>query len=202
MENGGGERSWKWNKETCYQQQYIFIIAIATCCTQPVKRRWPGSGRGNYASQWCVGFSLAETGRKCLHISLRGNSYANEPEANLKHLRFVSVFYFSFISHVRAGRSGLRKRHWTELIAHRNSPDQIIIRDRPTHFLAENAYIVNERRRVIKNLHDTVEVACISCTYAHSRKHRILQQGFVPFQCLPLSILTTFLLLSLNPVTY
>jgi len=37
------------------------------------------------------------------------NKYADEPETTPKHLRVVSVFYFSFISQVRASKIKLKQ---------------------------------------------------------------------------------------------
>ena len=43
----------------------------------------------------------------CILLDAEINKYANEPETNLKHLRVVSVFYFSFVSHWRASETKL-----------------------------------------------------------------------------------------------
>jgi len=48
-----------------------------------------------------------------LHIFTQANKYNNEPETTLKQILkcfgIVSVFYFSFISHVRASETKLKQ---------------------------------------------------------------------------------------------
>ena len=56
----------------------------------------------------------------------------------------------------------------SRLNAYCDGPDAVVVCDGRFHLLTEDVYVVDKRRRVIQNLHDTVQVTSVSCIYTHS----------------------------------